>query len=110
MVKLTPSAVARLRHLLAEHPEDPVVRLTIRDLDEERLALNITLESSPQSDDDVHTHDGLTIAVGADSVLRLDRMTLDYQEPTGFHLIHPHLPDGHEVDILNRNGGGMQAT
>jgi hypothetical protein len=40
-------------------------------------------------------------------VLRVDDMTLDYQEFGGNQLLSLHSPDGRAVDILNRNGGGM---
>jgi ABC-type Na+ transport system ATPase subunit NatA len=40
-------------------------------------------------------------------VLRVDDMTLDYQEFGGNQLLSLHRPDGRAVDILNRNGGGM---
>ena len=89
MVTLTPSAVARLKTLLAEHPEDPVVRLTLKDLDEHRLAVHIALESSPHSDDEVYTHGELTVAVEANGATRMDGMTIDYQDLGGFLILHP---------------------
>jgi Fe-S cluster assembly iron-binding protein IscA len=89
MVTITPPAVGRLKTLLAEHPEDPVVRLTLKDLDDHRLAFNITLEAKPQPDDAVQTISGLTVAIGANSAPRLDGITLDYRESDGFIFHHP---------------------
>ena len=35
-MNLTWTAIERLRKLIEEHPEDPVVRITLRDVDERR--------------------------------------------------------------------------
>jgi Fe-S cluster assembly iron-binding protein IscA len=103
-VTLTLSAVARLKTLLAEHPEDPVVRLTLKDLDEHRLAVNITLESSPHGDDEVYTHGELTVAIEANSAMRMDGMTIDYQDPGGFLILHPPAQSSDGFAFPHRNG------
>ena len=54
MVTVTWSAVQKLKALIVEHPDDPVVRLTLRDVDETRLAFSITLESAPRPDDEAN--------------------------------------------------------
>jgi len=89
MIALTPSAIRQLKRLIAEHPEDSIVRLTLEDLDETRLGLRMTLESSPQPDDEVQDCDGLIVAIHARSAPRMDGVTLDYQEPGGFRFLHP---------------------
>jgi Fe-S cluster assembly iron-binding protein IscA len=92
MLIITPSAHTRLRQLLAEHPEEHVVRLAVKELDDQRIALNITLEDSAQTDDMVQDEHGLTIAIAPDSVARLDGATLHYSDSHGFHLQHPESP------------------
>lgn len=87
---MTPSTIHQLRKLIAEHPEDPIVRLTVKEMDETRLRFRITLEVAPQPDDEVQVCDGLTLAIDARSAPRLDGITLDYQELEGFKFLHPH--------------------
>jgi len=89
MIALTPSAIQQLKRLIAEHPEDPIVRLTLEDLDETRLGLRMTLESSLQPDDEVQDCNGLIVAIHARSAPRMDGVTMDYQEPGGFRFLHP---------------------
>ena len=48
---LTQKAVDRLRALLLEHPEDPVVRIAVRDVNAQRLSLSITLEEAAREED-----------------------------------------------------------
>lgn len=98
MVTMTPSALSKLKALILEHPEDPVVRLTVQDVEETRLAISISLESEPQSDDHVQEHDGVTVAVEGRSAARMDGAILDYVEPKGFTFLHP----GHGGDDLLR--------
>ena len=89
MIAVTPAAIRQLKELVAEHPDDPIVRLTLHDLDEQRLGLGITLEATPQPDDEIQDYDGLTVAVEARSAARMDGITLDYREPEGFKFLHP---------------------
>ena len=95
---MTPSALSKLKALILEHPDDPVVRFTVEDVDETRLAISISLESEPQTDDHVREHDGLTVAVEGRSATRMDGVILDYVEPEGFTFRHP----GHGNDDLLR--------
>jgi len=53
MVFPTEQAVIKFKVLILEHPEDPIVRLMVRDLDEARLSFNIILEDKVQPDDEV---------------------------------------------------------
>jgi len=92
MVIATPAAIAKLSALIVEHPEDPVVRLTIVHRDDERIIFGITLESAARPDDEVQDCDGVTIATEARSAARMDGATLDYREPGGFRFIHPEGP------------------
>jgi Fe-S cluster assembly iron-binding protein IscA len=96
MVIATPAALSKLGELIAEHPEDPVVRLTIVHRDDERIIFGITLESVARPDDVVQDCDGVTIATEARSAARMDGVTLDYREPGGFRFIHPEPPPPEE--------------
>lgn len=99
MIAVTPSAVRQLKKLIAEHPDDPIARLTLHDLDEHRLGFGITLEATPQPDDEIQGCDGLTVAIEARSAARMHEITLDYREPEGFTFLHPREAGG---DMLRR--------
>jgi len=86
---MTPSAIQRLKVLVAEHPEDPVVRVTLRDSDDHRLVFNIALESTPQPDDDIQDWEGLMVAVDKHTSGRMEGVTLDYSDAGGFKFLHP---------------------
>jgi Fe-S cluster assembly iron-binding protein IscA len=106
MVIATPAAIAKLSALIVEHPEDPVVRLTIIDRDDDRIVFGITLESEARPDDVVEVTGGLTIATEARSAPRMEGVTLDYREPGGFRFIHPEPPPPDEAvtfRIVNPN-------
>lgn len=103
MVFLTEHAVTKLKVLILEHPEDPIVRLKVRDLDEARLSFNITLEDTVQPDDEVQEVKGLTVAVEGRSAPRMQGITLDYQEPDGFKFIHPGQEEDTKFDVFNWN-------
>jgi Fe-S cluster assembly iron-binding protein IscA len=103
MMKLTRSAVEHLKALVLEHPEDPVVRVQVKDLDEHRLAFTLTLEDKVQPDDAVQTIDGLTIAAAGASAARLDGITMDYQEPGGFKFHHAEPQEDFRLDLINLN-------
>lgn len=106
MIKVTQSAVEKLHALILEHPEDPIVRVQVRDRDEDTLAFSITLEDKTQPDDEVQDIQGLTLAVEGPSAARMDGMTIDYQESEGFKFRHPdpHDPDSPiKLDFFNMN-------
>ena len=88
MIAVTVAAIAKLKAIQANHPEDPVVRISVRDLDDSRLSFNITLEANHQPDDDVQQVDGLTIAVDRRSAPRMEGVTVDYTEANGFRFLH----------------------
>lgn len=100
MVIVTPTARAKLSALILDHPEDPVVRLTIVDRDDDRIVFGITLESAARPDDVVQVTEGLTVATEARSAARMEGVTLDYREPGGFRFIHPEPPPPHEESIF----------
>jgi len=100
MVIVTPAAIAKLGEHIAEHPEDPVVRLTIIDRDDDRIVFGITLESAARPDDEVQDCDGVAIATEARSAARMDGTTLDYREPGGFRFIHPEASPPEEGDTF----------
>jgi len=103
MMKVTRSAVEHLKALVLAHPEDPIVRVQVRDLDEHRLTFNLTLEATVQPDDAVQALDGLTVAVAASSAARLDGITMDYQEPGGFKFHHAEHQEDFRLDLINLN-------
>jgi iron-sulfur cluster assembly protein len=88
MIALTIAAIAQLKAIQVHHPEDPVVRISVRDLDDSRLSFSITLEPNAQPDDDVRQVDGLTIAMDRRSAPRMERVTVDYTEANGFRFLH----------------------
>jgi Fe-S cluster assembly iron-binding protein IscA len=92
VLHVTIAAIEKFKALIKEHPEDPIVRITLKDLDEEKLSFSIVLDSRPQPQDDVQELDGVTIAVEEKSAPRMDGITLDYREPDGFKFLHPDDP------------------
>lgn len=88
MIAVTVAAIAKLKAIQAHHPEDPVVRISVRDIEGSRLSFSITLEASTQLDDDVQQVDGLTIAVDRLSATRMEGVTVDYSESGGFRFLH----------------------
>lgn len=86
-MKLTRAAVERLKALVLEHPEDPIVRVQVKDVDDQRLAFSSTLESRVQPDDQAQTFDGLTVAIPTASAMRMDGITRGYQD-TGWFKFH----------------------
>jgi len=93
MLNLTWTAIERLRKLIEEHPDDPVVRITLRDVDAQRLSLSITLEPAAQEEDEVQHIEGLTVALERGSVHRTNGMTVDFQTDKGFSFVHPPADD-----------------
>ena len=88
MIAITVAAIAKLKMIQVDHPEDPVVRISVRDLDESRLSFSITLEANTQPDDDVQHIDDLTIAVDRQSAPRMEGVTVNYTEGDGFCFLH----------------------
>ena len=98
MIAITIAAITKLKAIQLHHPEDPVVRISVRDLDDSRLSFSITLEASTQPDDDVQQIDGLTIAVDRRSAPRMEGVTVDYTEAEGFRFLHD--GEGHSLPLL----------
>jgi Fe-S cluster assembly iron-binding protein IscA len=88
MIAVTIAAIAKLKAIQMHHPEDPIVRISVRDVDDTRLSFSITLEANSQLDDNVQEVDGLTIAVDQQSAPRMDGVTVDYTETDGFRFVH----------------------
>ena len=88
MIAVTVAAIAQLKTIQVHHPEDPVVRISVRDVDDSRLSFNITLEATTQPDDVIQQVDGLTIAVDQRSAPRMEGVTVDYTEADGFRFLH----------------------
>lgn len=93
MITVTQAAVDKLKALLLEHPDEQVVRITVKDLDEHRVNFGIILEEAPQADDEIQEIEGLTVAVEKQSATRMDGMTVDYSKAAGFKFLHPAPPD-----------------
>lgn len=102
-MKLTRSAVEQLRALIVEHPEDSIVRVQVKDVDDQRLAFSITLEDRVQPDDRAQTIDDLTVAVPTASAARMDGITMDYQDPGGFKFHHTNHQDEPPLDLITLN-------
>ena len=98
MIAVTVAAIAKLKAIQVHHPEDPVIRISVRDLDDSRLSFSITLEANTQPDDDVQQVDGLTIAVAQLSAPRMERVTIDYTEAEGFRFLHD--DEGRSLPLL----------
>jgi len=98
MIAVTISAIAKLKAIQAHHREDPIVRISVRDLDDSRLSFSITLEANTQPDDDVSQIDGLTIAVDRRSAPRMEGVTVDYTEADGFRFLHDE--EGRSLPLL----------
>ncbi len=98
MIAVTLAAITQLKAIQTHHPEDPIVRISVRDVDDSRLSFSITLEATTQPDDDVQQMDGLTIAMDQRSAPRMDRVTIDYTEANGFRFLHDE--EGHSLSLL----------
>ena len=46
MIAVTLAAITKLRAIQTHHPEDPVVRISVRDVDDSRLSFGIILEAN----------------------------------------------------------------
>lgn len=125
MIIVTPAAREKLLALIREHPEDPIVRLALKDIDVDdddirpsadpvgdpredpphrgRLAFVITLESAPHDADEIQEFGGLTVAIDSQNAPRMDGVTLDYRESGGFKFIHPHQAEDDRLRIINLN-------
>jgi len=90
MIAVTVAAIEKLKSIQVHHPEDSVVRISVRDRDRDdaRLNFSITLEASTRPDDDVQQVGGLTIAVDRLSAPRMEGVTVDYSESGGFRFLH----------------------
>lgn len=102
-MKLTRSAVERLKALIREHPEDPIVRVQVKDLDEQRLSFSITLEDQVLPDDHAQTVDGVTVTIPSASAVRMDGITMDYQEPGGFKFHHSDQQNDPRLNVISLN-------
>ena len=98
MIAVTVAAIAKLKVIQAHRPEDPVVRISVRDLDDSRLSFSITLEANTQPDDDVQQVDGLTIAIDRQSAPRMEGVTVDFTEADGFRFLHDE--EGRSLPLL----------
>ena len=102
-MKLTRPAIERLKALIVEHPEDPIVRVQVKDLDDRRLVFGITLEDRVQPEDQARTIDGLTVAIPAAKAARMDGITMDYEDLGGFTFHHADPQDELRSDLIKLN-------
>jgi Fe-S cluster assembly iron-binding protein IscA len=103
MMHVTPAAHHHLMQLLSEHPEERLVRIEMKDIDDHRIAFNIALESDEKPDDAVQVCDGLTIAVAANSVARMQGVVVDYSSTSGFTFIHPAASQDNSLGLIHLN-------
>ncbi|MDH3505288.1 MAG: hypothetical protein OEZ41_07045 [Nitrospirota bacterium] len=100
MIHITPPAVGKLQALIEEHPEDPIVRLAVRDRDDKALVFSITLEDAVTQEDSVLDIEGLIIAIDGSCAPRLEGVTVDYEEDAGFQFHHPEPPDPYKLNLI----------
>jgi Fe-S cluster assembly iron-binding protein IscA len=100
MIYITKPAVAKLHALIEEHPEDPIVRLAIRDRDDKTLIFSITLEDAVTQEDSVLDIEGLTVAIDGSCAPRMDGLTVDYDDQAGFRFHHPEPPDSFKLNLI----------
>jgi Fe-S cluster assembly iron-binding protein IscA len=98
MIAVTVAAIAKLKAIQVHHPEDPIVRISVRDVDDSRLSFSITLEANTQPDDAIQQVDSLTIALDQRSAPRMEGVTVDYTETDGFRFLHG--GEGHALPLL----------
>ncbi|HSF65853.1 MAG TPA: hypothetical protein VLA67_00320 [Nitrospiraceae bacterium] len=98
MISFTVTAIAQLKAIQLHHPEDPVVRVSVREIDDSRLSFSITLESNAESNDTIQEIDGLTIAMDQRSAARMEGVLVDYTESKGFRFLHD--GEGHNLSAL----------
>ena len=103
MIFITASAVKRLRSIIDEHPEDPIVRIVLNELGDNRRIFRITLEATPHPNDHVQEIEGLSVAIDEKSAFRMEGVTLDYLEPGGFKFHHPPAHDGDTIQPISLN-------
>lgn len=102
-MKLTRSAAERLKALIREHPEDSIVRVQVRDLNEQRLSFSITLEDRAQPNDEVQIVDGLTMAIPIAGAANMNEIVMDYQEPDGFKFQHGDHQNDPRLNVISLN-------
>jgi Fe-S cluster assembly iron-binding protein IscA len=100
MIYITQLAVAKLQALIEEHPEDPIVRLAIRDRDDQTLIFSITLEDAVTQEDSVLDIEGLIIAIDGSYASRMEGVTVDYDDQAGFRFHHPEPPDSFTLNLI----------
>lgn len=103
MIHVTDAAAAKLKALILEHPEDPIVRITMKDHSESQIQFSIVLDSNPEPEDEVLESNGLTLAIDRPSVARIEGVTVDYQEPKGFSFHHPEQAQDDLLKLINPN-------
>ncbi|HBP88835.1 MAG TPA: iron-sulfur cluster biosynthesis family protein [Nitrospirales bacterium] len=100
MIHITQPAVEKLHGLIEEHPEDPIVRLALRDRDDKTLIFSITLEDAVTQEDSVLDIEGLIIAIDGSCAPRMEGITVDYEEHAGFRFHHPEPPNHFKLNLI----------
>ncbi len=94
-VHVTPSAVKRIRVILAKEgisPEEGGLRLGVKGGGCSGLSYAIAFDARPRERDRIFTFDGVRVFVDPKSFVYLNGMTLDYEETLmrqGFNFINP---------------------
>jgi Fe-S cluster assembly iron-binding protein IscA len=103
-MKLIRSAVEWLKALVVEHPEDPIVRVQVKGVDNHAAAgFQHMLEDKIQPDDPGQSIDGRMVAIPTACAKRMDGITMDYQNPGGLKFHHTDHQDELRLHLLNWN-------
>ena len=82
-------ATDKIKAIMREHPEDPIVRIATRNLTKSKLQYSITLEGVTQPNDNVQEINEITVVIEERSAPMMDGVTIDFDDIKGFTFIHP---------------------
>ena len=92
MLTLTPTAVEKVKAIMAERNENSALRISVVGGGCSGFQYQMTLESQPQTDDQVLELDGLKVVVDSRSMLYLNGTRVDYVDGlsgSGFKFENP---------------------
>jgi iron-sulfur cluster assembly protein len=94
-LRVTPSAVSRVRAILAKEgisPEEGGMRLGVKGGGCSGMSYAISFDARPRETDNIFTFDGVRVFIDPKSIVYLRGMTLDYEETLlrqGFQFHNP---------------------
>ena len=92
MLTLTPTAVEKVKAIMAERNENSALRISVVGGGCSGFQYQMTLESQPQTDDQVLELDGLKVVVDSRSMLYVNGTRVDYVDGlsgSGFKFENP---------------------